>query len=35
MSKNKNIKFDIYGINNTEPIWGDNFYIIFLIHRWV
>ena len=25
MSKNKNIKFDIYGINNTEPIWGDNF----------
>ena len=23
--KNKNIKFDIYGINNSEPIWGDNF----------
>ena len=22
---NKNLKFDFYGINNREPIWGDNF----------
>lgn len=25
IEKNKNIKFDIYGINNIEPIWGDDF----------
>ena len=22
---NKKIKFDIYGMNNVQPIWGDNF----------
>ena len=22
---NKEIKFDIYGMNNVQPIWGDNF----------
>ena len=25
MKKNKNIKFDIYGMNNVQPVWGDNF----------
>ena len=25
ISKNKNINFDIYGMNNVQPIWGDNF----------
>ncbi len=23
--KNRNIKFDIYGMNNVQPIWADNF----------
>ncbi len=23
--KNKKIKFDMYGLNNIEPIWGENF----------
>jgi len=23
--KNKNIKFDIYGMNNVVPVWGNNF----------
>ena len=23
--KNKDINFDIYGMNNVQPIWGDNF----------
>ena len=23
--KNKNVSFDIYGMNNVQPIWGDNF----------
>ena len=22
---NKNINFDIYGMNNIQPVWGDNF----------
>ena len=22
---NQNIKFDIYGMNNVQPVWGDNF----------
>ena len=25
MKKNKNIKFDLYGMNNVQPVWGDNF----------
>ena len=25
VSKNKHIKFDIYGMNNVQPTWGDNF----------
>ena len=25
LSKNNKIKFDIYGMNNTQPVWGDNF----------
>ena len=25
VKKNKNIKFDFYGINDREPIWGDEF----------
>ncbi len=25
VSKNKYIKFDIYGMNNVQPTWGDNF----------
>jgi len=25
IKKNKNIKFDIYGMNNVQPVWGDNF----------
>jgi len=25
LKKNKNINFDIYGMNNVQPIWGDNF----------
>ena len=25
LKKNDNIKFDIYGMNNVQPIWGDNF----------
>ena len=25
IKKNKNIIFDIYGMNKTQPIWGDNF----------
>ena len=25
LKKNKNINFDIYGMNNIQPIWGDNF----------
>ena len=25
IKKNKNIKFDIYGMNNIQPIWGDLF----------
>tara|TARA_B100000787_G_C16145581_1_gene274078 strand:+ start:116 stop:1048 length:933 start_codon:yes stop_codon:yes gene_type:complete len=25
IKKNKNINFDIYGMNNVQPIWGDNF----------
>ena len=25
IKKNKNIKFDIYGMNKVQPIWGDNF----------
>ena len=25
IKKNKDIKFDIYGMNGREPIWGDNF----------
>jgi len=25
MKKNKNIKFDVYGMNNVQPVWGDNF----------
>ena len=23
--KNKKIKFDVYGMNNVQPVWGDNF----------
>ena len=25
LRKNRNINFDIYGMNNVQPIWGDNF----------
>ena len=25
ISKNKKIKFDVYGMNNVQPIWGDKF----------
>ena len=25
IKKNKKIKFDLYGMNNVQPIWGDNF----------
>jgi len=25
VKKNKNVNFDIYGMNNVQPIWGDNF----------
>ena len=25
IKKNPNIKFDVYGMNNIQPIWGDNF----------
>ena len=25
LKKNNDIKFDIYGMNNVQPIWGDNF----------
>ena len=25
LKKNRNIKFDIYGMNNVQPIWGDDF----------
>ncbi len=25
IKKNKNIKFDVYGMNNVQPIWGDKF----------
>ena len=25
IQKNKYINFDIYGMNNVQPIWGDNF----------
>jgi len=25
IKKNRNINFDIYGMNNVQPIWGDNF----------
>jgi glycosyltransferase involved in cell wall biosynthesis len=25
LKKNKDISFDIYGMNNVQPIWGDNF----------
>ena len=25
MKKNKDIIFDIYGMNNAQPVWGDNF----------
>jgi len=25
VKKNQNINFDIYGMNNVQPIWGDNF----------
>ena len=25
LKMNKNINFDIYGMNNTQPVWGDNF----------
>ena len=25
INKNKHIKFDLYGMNNVQPIWGDDF----------
>ncbi len=25
INKNKNIKFDVYGMNNIQPIWGEQF----------
>ena len=25
VNKNKDIKFDLYGMNNVQPIWGDDF----------
>jgi len=25
LKKNKKINFDIYGMNNVQPVWGDNF----------
>ena len=25
INKNKNIRFDVYGMNNVQPIWGDQF----------
>ena len=25
IKKNNNINFDIYGMNNVQPVWGDNF----------
>ena len=25
IKKNKDIKFDIYGMNNVQPVWGNNF----------
>jgi glycosyltransferase involved in cell wall biosynthesis len=25
IKKNKNINFDVYGMNEREPVWGDNF----------
>jgi len=25
IKKNKNIRFDIYGMKNVQPVWGDNF----------
>ena len=24
-NENKNIKFDFYGLNKKQPVWGDNF----------
>ena len=25
INKNRNVNFDIYGMNNVQPVWGDNF----------
>ena len=25
INKNRHIKFDLYGMNNVQPVWGDNF----------
>ena len=27
IKKNPNIKFDIYGMNNIQPIWSEQFFI--------
>ena len=31
---NSNIKFDIYGMLNIQPIWADNFLKKFQILQW-
>ena len=35
IAKNKHIKFDVYGMNNVQPIWGEQFLKKFLIVIWV
>jgi hypothetical protein len=25
INRNRNVKFDVYGMNNVQPIWGDRF----------
>ena len=30
LKKNKDIKFDIYGMNNIQPVWGDNFHSSYI-----
>ena len=25
INKNKDIRFDVYGMNNVQPIWGEQF----------
>ena len=30
--KNKELKFDVYGMNNVQPIWGEFIYFKISIH---